>query len=332
MTAATSQVRGDVLSRAIERGLRQRGMTGPRVAGLRRRHSAYSTSASIEDLDVTLTNGRRLRLKLKDARPEALLDGARTARPRFLYHPGREAGVYSRVLDRRALGTAAFYAAGPGGGGEHWLVLEDVEGVELYQVGELWVWEHVAAWLGGFHAQLAAHVDRLAGTVPLLRHDSDHFRRWPRRAVAFAADRTARRGLSWLSARYESVVALLSALPVTLVHGDFSASNVLVGAGSPPRVCPVDWELTARGPGLLDLAALTAGNWPVESRDAMERAYRRATGWPQTATTEFTRGLTACRLHLALQWLGWAPGWVPPPEHARDWLADALACARELSL
>jgi hypothetical protein len=44
------------------------------------------------------------------------------------------------------------------------------------------------------------------------------------------------------------------------------------------------------------------------------------------------QALDAAQLHLSLQWLGWSPDWTPPPEHARDWLADALATAERLGL
>jgi len=37
--------------------------------------------------------------------------------------------------------------------------------------------------------------------------------------------------------------------------------------------------------------------------------------------------LNCCRLFLAVQWLGWADKWVPPSEHAHDWLAEALELA-----
>ena len=32
------------------------------------------------------------------------------------------------------------------------------------------------------------------------------------------------------------------------------------------------------------------------------------------------------------QWLGWSPSWSPPPEHAHDWLNEALTLAEKLSL
>ena len=30
-----------------------------------------------------------------------------------------------------------------------------------------------------------------------------------------------------------------------------------------------------------------------------------------------------CELALALQWIGWAPGWQAPEAHRRDWVAEA---------
>jgi hypothetical protein len=42
--------------------------------------------------------------------------------------------------------------------------------------------------------------------------------------------------------------------------------------------------------------------------------------------------LDVCRLHLAVQWLGWSPGWAPPMAHAHDWLADARELGERLDL
>ena len=39
-------------------------------------------------------------------------------------------------------------------------------------------------------------------------------------------------------------------LPRTLIHGELYPSNVIVGRGHHrERVCPVDWEMAALGPG-----------------------------------------------------------------------------------
>jgi aminoglycoside phosphotransferase (APT) family kinase protein len=113
------------------------------------------------------------------------------------------------------------------------------------------------------------------------------------------------------------------------------ASNVLI-AGEPGarRVCAVDWEMAAVGPGLMDLAALTSGSWREDHRQAIVMAYHEAIAEPEgwRETEAFLRALDACRLHIALQWLGWSPGWAPPPEHAHDWLDDALRLAERLEL
>jgi thiamine kinase-like enzyme len=135
--------------------------------------------------------------------------------------------------------------------------------------------------------------------------------------------------------RYDNVIAALAALPPTLVHGELYPSNVLViPAQQPVRVCPVDWEMAGIGPGLLDLAALVGG-WGLAERDRLAAAYLDGVGatsgaapCSQTPSIELAR----CRLHLALQWLGWSPDWSPPPEHAHDWLGEALEIVGELGL
>ena len=86
------------------------------------------------------------------------------------------------------------------------------------------------------------------------------------------------------------------------------------------RVCPSTGRWPRVGPGLLDLAALT----PVAGRTsertelvagATTTRCRAPAGWapgrPSSATA-----LDCCRLHLAVQWLGWAADWSPPAEHA----------------
>ena len=53
-------------------------------------------------------------------------------------------------------------------------------------------------------------------------------------------------------------------------------------------------------------------------------------GWQDAE--RFLSSLDYCRLHLAVQWLGWSPSWTPPPEHAQDWLNEALDLAEKLEL
>ncbi len=116
------------------------------------------------------------------------------------------------------------------------------------------------------------------------------------------------------------------ALPRTVVHGEFYASNVLVATdNAAARVAPVDWELAGVGAGLTDLAALVSGGWSEPDRASIVAAYEAAGG-----TTE---GLGFARLQLAIQWLGWAPAtWMPPAGQRHDWLSEAVSLAEGLDL
>jgi hypothetical protein len=91
--------------------------------------------------------------------------------------------------------------------------------------------------------------------------------------------------------------------------------------------------MAAIGPGLIDLAALTSGGWSDHEREALAMAYYTAVapqaGWSPPPAA-FLKALDLCRLHLAIQWLGWSPTWEPPAEHAHDWLSEALRLATHL--
>lgn len=300
------------------------------VAQLDRRPSAYRTSFPLEEVDALLSDGTVLRLVLKDLRRRALDGAARRAKPAFLYSPRREVAVYRSVLSTAPLGTARLFAAADEGGREPpWLLLERVPGVELYQVGDLGVWREVARWLARLHARFL-RPETLPAEAPLIRHDAAYYRRWMRRALAFRRRRGGSTdGLERVAERYDEVVERILALPRSLIHGELYASNVLVQerAGRARRVCPVDWETAALGPGLVDLAALVAGAWSEAERESIARAYLDE--WTDLAPAPlpeetFRDGLACCRLHLAVQWLGWSARWSPPREHAHDWLREAL--------
>lgn len=315
-----------------------------RIVRLERCAAAYRTSFALEELRIWLDDGTSIRLMFKDLSRRAMHPDARRVKPAFLYDPLREIETYRTILKPSGLGTPECY------GGvvdpsldRYWLFLEYVPACTLYEVDAAG-WSRAARWLAELHARFAQAPDllRRARAAHLLCYASDFYRRWARRALAFATrdERRqpigTRRAFERLVERYESVVERLVALPLTLIHGEFSASNVLVQNGAQrDRVCPVDWEMAAVGPGLVDLAALTAGSWTPWQREALVRAYLSAL--PETASrlpdlNESLDALDCCRLHLAMQWLGWSSDWSAPPEHAQDWLGEALRLGETLGL
>jgi aminoglycoside phosphotransferase (APT) family kinase protein len=320
------------LHEALESALAEAGCALARL--IRRRPSEYRTSFPLEELELTLEDGAELRLVCKQLEWDALTAEARLAKPEFLHDPLREPAVYATLLAPAALGAPRYYGSfvDPEAG-RHLLFIEWVEGRELYQVGERELWEAAAAWLGTMHQSLAEPLDRRQD-ARLLDHDAAYYRRWIDRARDFAGapgqPPSRRRSIESLAPLYEAASEELLALPRTIVHGEFYASNVLV-AGDPahPRIAPVDWELAALAPGVIDLAALVSGNWSDEDRGAIAAAYRTTAG----PFSPPPRELDLARLYLAVQWLGWAePSWTPPPGQRQDWLGQALSLAEELGL
>jgi hypothetical protein len=309
---------------------------------LDRRISQYCSSFVIEELDVVLEDGTELPLILKDLSEAAMMPAARDKKPFFVYNPIREIETYRRILVRHGLGTPVCYGAVVNPElKRYWLFLERVSPELLWQMGELSVWQEVAAWLGGMHSFLVSETDmeETSHTAHLLNYDREFYWRWMRRAVAFTTQRERNggsdgRAIRHIKSRYGKVVERLLSMRKTVIHGEFFASNVLIGkSGENMRVCPVDWEMAARGPGLVDLAGLTSGQWSLAEKETMALAYyhalpvktRLAQSWDA-----FAQDLECCRLHQSLQWLGWSAEWTPPPEHAQNWLQEALRCCEAI--
>ena len=303
------------LREVLEDGLRR-----PLLALARRGH-AYGSSHTLEDVEVTFADGGPLRLVVKDvSEPLAL---ASAAKPLVLRDPEREAEAYLHVLSPAGLDVPACYGA-VAHGGRHWLLLEAVDGVPLWQLDDPAAWDAAARWLAGLHAQplpqRGAH---------LLRYDAAYLHGWFERATQLVAPGA----LDEVAGVWERAVARVAAWPRSIVHGDYHPSNVLVAQeNGEPRVRPVDWELAGIGPGLLDLAALTSGHWSDAERERIAVAYHRALpAAARGSCADLLDALAHCRLIHAVQWLGWSGEWTPPAEHAHDWLADATALARTLS-
>lgn len=315
------------------------------VTRLERRFSEYYSSYVMEDLDVNLDNGDRLELVFKNLSREGLLEGALQHKPYFLYDPMREIESYRSILSSHHLGTPTYYGAHIDQGlDRYWLFIERVSATLLWQFGEEEVWQHVARWLALMHTALVPEAEDAARTRPqhLTVQDADYYWRWMERAQSFLHHSVAVHGtqstcsIDWIAERFDKVVDRLTSLPVTLVHGEFYPSNVLVRLDPrDARVCPVDWEMAAIAPGLIDLAALTSGGWTEEQRFGMAMSYYdslRSHSNDPADQVKFLSDLDFCNLFMAVQWLGWSPDWQPPPEHAQNWLNEACRLAKKLHL
>jgi Phosphotransferase enzyme family len=308
------------------------------IVALVRRLSPYSSSFPVEELDVRLEDGAELQLVLKDLSAAAISPTARRARPEFLYEPRRELQTYRWILPHAPAGTATWYGAVENSTiRRHWLFLERVPGLELRHVGGLAVWERAARWIADFHqAFRPGGVERLVQTARLLVYDEAFYWLWFERAQRFAAKRPkVRTVLDRIARGYPAVVERLVSMPHTLIHGEYYPCNILVGrVETATRVCPVDWEMAALAPPLIDLASLTTG-WARASQRALVRAYRDAVGQDDASCghrlDDFDRDLECCRLHLAVRMLGWSEAWRPPPQHTFDWLAAAERSAETLA-
>ncbi|MBI3943416.1 MAG: phosphotransferase [Chloroflexi bacterium] len=333
------------LRTALESVLSRYFGTPRTVVSLDRHPSVYRSSFALEELEARLEDGRQLSLMFKDLSPQGLSKTARQVKPAFLYDSLREIETYRMLLAPRELGTATYYGAvADAAAGRYWLFIEKVPGQELYCLGEITTWQEVARWLARMHTCFDSERRKPGWKWPehLLQYDAAYYRLWLKRAWTILRQNENLKGTStWdrfvrLAEFYEWVIERLVALPTTVIHGEFYASNVLVGETEAGwRVCPVDWEMAAVGPGLVDLAALTGGAWPAQEREAMALAYYEAlprNGSWRPAPDDFLEMLDYCRLHLAVQWLGWSPEWSPPPEHAHNWLEEALALAERLEL
>lgn len=75
-----------------------------------------------------------------------------------------------------------------------------------------------------------------------------------------------------LGAKIPALMDALAERPPTIVHGDFRLDNLFFGDfGAGPDVAVIDWQITNRGPGVLDAAYFIGQSLPVDLRRRHER-------------------------------------------------------------
>ena len=314
--------RSVVLFRELE------SILGRPIRDLERSLSPYSSSFRIEELKVLFKDGSRANVIFKETGPGGIIPASRGVKPTFLTDPRREAEVYRKLLSPLNLGTPHFYGSTLCPEQERfWMFLEAVEGRELCQIGDFEAWLDAARWLGRFQKVIHHHPTDIRSAIPELFHwQSSVSRVWLERARRFTG-KQIEEGYEYL----ETIVPLLEQLPQTLIHGDFNASNILIQQSEfGLRVCPVDWEMSATGPALMDLAALSSGNWSRTDRLKMLDTYLAELS-PHLHPKNPERALDACQAYLALQWLGWSKDWQPRSGCDHDWLSQIHQLCRGIA-
>jgi aminoglycoside phosphotransferase (APT) family kinase protein len=330
--AANASTRDD-LKQIIESALGLRRNVATRVARITRQRSQYESSFRLEELLVEREDGSVETLMLKDVSYAALSKDARIAKARREHNPLRELRVYEHVLSPISLGPKLCATVIDEADGRYWLLIEKVDGVELYQVGELSTWQQCARWLATLHVRFEGKGEHLCRTIPLLRYDrhraEEDFSR-----LRDSSDGAIRELAEQLMPTYRLALDVVYAWPQTFLHGDFYASNVLVSRqDADVVVSPVDWELAGVGPNLLDLAALTSGRWSERQRLAIASSYH--TTWSvlhdcRCSLSAFLVALDCARLMVALKWLAAPLEWQPPEDHVGDWYTEACDLAKGL--
>jgi hypothetical protein len=329
------EITTEELRSALERVLADHFGRTRAVVILKRELAPYRSSSHLEELQVSLEDGSVLDVVFKD--PGRQVGTNRQVKPEFLADPQREIETYRTVLSNRRLNTPVFYGAvvDPSAS-KHWLFLERIPGTRLKELGDFALWQSAARWAATLHLTYAPAVADLRKREHLVKYDRAYLERWIGRARHVSGGTAAAAiQIETLAQSYDALIERLAVLPVTLIHGEFYPSNIVVReTPAGPSVSPVDWEMAAVGPALLDLAAITSGAWSDQKVAALARAYYDASGpaFQLSSFEEFLTALDGCRLFLAVQWLGWSKDWQPPPEHAHDWLTAAIGLAKRLGI
>lgn len=312
-------------------------LPGRTIDRVERRLAPYRSSRWLEHVTVHLDDGSVVPLVYKDAIRAVPGSDADRVKPPDVMDVGREAWVYHHILGRSGGGGRGHSGRAPNpwavlvgkDGRPRGLLLERVDGAPLTEVGSPRAWQTAARWLAEFHA---CRIPSRWRSGPLLLHDRALHERWLERAGnSGALDGLDATGRSGLTSAHRTALDLALAGSTVLLHGEFYPSNVVVRRGPAGwTVHPVDWEMSGPGPAILDLAALTSGWSAGESRNIALAYLRAAESASMPSAEGLLERLTAGRLLLAVQWLGWtAEAWLPPPQHRTDWLATALECAEE---
>jgi aminoglycoside phosphotransferase (APT) family kinase protein len=270
----------------------------PEIEGLQRTPLSAQSSYRIELLTLRAA-GRVEQIFLKD------FGSCKHEKEHMGERRLRELYVYRELLAAAGLGTPEYRGSVWDECGQRfWLLLEYVEGTPLRDLAfDHWV--QAARWLGRMQARFAR--ETLSADF-LVEHDAEFFRsvaESARRAVGAVAPVLIPR-LEAALHRYEGMVRGMADEPRTLVHGVYRPYNILVRSRAEAgAICVTDWEESAFGSPLYDLAYLSDGFEPTRLHlliDAFEQE-REAAGLVTRARDEVLSALRCLQVHRNLKTL-----------------------------
>jgi aminoglycoside phosphotransferase (APT) family kinase protein len=326
------QQQSDRMRRVLEDGLTRIAGKPVRIRELRRELLSYASSFAAEQVDAVLEDGKHMEVFFKDLHPDHQLVDAQRVRERSLERSWREVEVYRRLLARWSFDTPQLYAVHWDPESDvYWLFLELISGKKVSKLADPAVWHASARWVARFHVtSRRIPADEIAF---LPRLDTQHFRECRERLEAKLPELEAddRRLAEDALVLYAAIEPRLTALPQSLIHGEFFGKNIMVRLGAPDRtIAAIDWETAAVGPSYLDIASLSSGDWTPEIKQGMRRAYfdtyQRESGvaldWDQ-----FCDDVLDVSLYQCVRWLAWWPGRAEAKQFGR-WMNELTIVLR----
>lgn len=250
---------GSALLAILQGALDHGSSIAPGIIALERTSLTSRSSYRTELLTLRLKAGPELRVFLKDYGSCRRVKEASLGAGDMVDRRRREIRVYRELLATANLGTPRYHGAvWDDSRGWFWLLLEYVEARQLNNF-KFEHWLEAARWLARMQGRLRGATVREVDV--LVEHDGAFFSSIAEEAVHAARGASAplAASLSSTLSGYDELVAVMSADRSVLVHGAYRPYNILVCPETGYRVCVLDWEESAWGSPLYDLACLTDG-------------------------------------------------------------------------
>lgn len=292
----------EVLLRSVRQAVAERFGPGARVASVDQQPSSYASWYASQVVTAILTDGRELKMFLKN------FGTYREEKEGMTLRRNRELRVYRDLLSGARLGTAGYLGAvWDEEMKRYWLLLEFVEGTPVRYL-EFEHWVRAAGWLGRMHGHFHRELEQVLASDFLVRQDAGFYQSIADRALSAVGRRSPRleARLAPIVEGYEQVVEVLAGPPWTLLHGTYRPGQIIVDHGiEPARICPTDWELAGMGSAFYDLAFLADGFGPGAVRQLFEAYSGEAnrSGIDVPAREDMAFSVNCSRLHRSLTWL-----------------------------